>query len=44
MESVEDSISLQLDNQTNHKEENPSDYDYDKIDIEEMKLKVMENE
>jgi hypothetical protein len=42
MKSVEDPLSLPLDNQTNHEEDNP--YDYDKIDIEEFKLEVEEKE
>ena len=44
VESVEDPLSLQLDNQTNHEEENSCDYDYDKIDIDDMKLEAIEKE
>ena len=44
MESVEDPLSLQLDNQTIYEEENPCDYDNDKIDIEEFKLEVVVKE
>ena len=38
VESVKDPLSLQLDNQTNHKEEPPSDFDYDQIEFTDIKI------